>query len=169
LKSRVEDWITGFNLNPAWIELNLEPFSRRLDPKLWARTIDHLLENIKDAGVSDKSVLIIRLTLEEISETRAAELNMAPGPVAVLTFHQPTVVVTPETLNKAFDPFYSTRGKGKGKGLGMTLAHSVARFHGGQVTFSSSPEQGTETRIWIAEKNSIPEPVNPSFLLTPGL
>ena len=39
--------------------------------------------------------------------------------------------VTPEIEQKMFNPFFTTRDTGRNTGLGLSLAHDIAREHGG--------------------------------------
>lgn len=50
-----------------------------------------------------------------------------------------------ETLEKAFQPFFST--KAKGSGLGMSIVQRIIRQHGGNVSISSIPAEGTTVTI----------------------
>jgi CheY-like chemotaxis protein len=51
--------------------------------------------------------------------------------------------------NRAFEPFYTTRTQIKAPGLGLTIVHSVATIHGGQVELQSAEEKGTTVTVWI--------------------
>ncbi|RLA38393.1 MAG: hypothetical protein DRR03_00325 [Gammaproteobacteria bacterium] len=51
------------------------------------------------------------------------------------------------TLEKALDPFFTTKGAGKGTGLGLPLCYTVANEHGGTITLESKPGQGTRARV----------------------
>jgi CheY-like chemotaxis protein/two-component sensor histidine kinase len=50
-----------------------------------------------------------------------------------------------ETLRRAVEPFYSTKGIGKGTGLGLSMVHGLASQLGGSMHISS--EVGLGTRI----------------------
>ena len=52
-----------------------------------------------------------------------------------------------EVLEKALDPFYTTKGVGKGTGLGLSLVYSTVRAHQGQLEIQSEPGQGTRVRM----------------------
>jgi PAS domain S-box-containing protein len=46
-------------------------------------------------------------------------------------------------LEKALDPFFTTKEVGKGTGLGLSMAFSTVKAHRGQMTIQSEPGQGT--------------------------
>ncbi len=50
-----------------------------------------------------------------------------------------------ETLARALDPFFTT--KGSGNGLGLSLVHSSVKAHRGQLELFSEPGQGTCVRM----------------------
>ena len=50
-----------------------------------------------------------------------------------------------ETLTKALDPFFTT--KGGGNGLGLSLVHSSVKAHRGQLELFSEPGEGTRVRM----------------------
>lgn len=54
-----------------------------------------------------------------------------------------------ETLEKAFDPFFSTRGVGKGMGLGLSTVFGIVSQHGGFIRVSSEPGRGTVVRLYF--------------------
>lgn len=53
----------------------------------------------------------------------------------------------PQTLNRAFEAFYTT--KSKGTGLGLSLCYSIITGHGGAIEIDSAPGQGTQVRIFL--------------------
>jgi signal transduction histidine kinase len=55
-----------------------------------------------------------------------------------------------ETLNRAFEPFYTTKPKGTGLGLG--LVKRVVDEHGGNVQITSDSENGTQVMIQLYSK-----------------
>lgn len=52
-----------------------------------------------------------------------------------------------EVLERATDPFFSTRGAGRGMGLGLFLAQSVADQLGGRLELASERGRGTRAVI----------------------
>ena len=51
----------------------------------------------------------------------------------------------PQTLERAFDPFFSKRGKGTG--LGLAITRQIIDDHGGKVRASSSPATGFSVKL----------------------
>jgi len=52
-----------------------------------------------------------------------------------------------EVLQKALDPFFTTKEEGKGTGLGLSIVHSTVKAHRGQMDIHSQPGQGTCVRM----------------------
>jgi PAS domain S-box-containing protein len=52
-----------------------------------------------------------------------------------------------EVLEKALDPFFTTKEPGKGTGLGLSIVNSTVRAHRGQMELQSTPGQGTRIRM----------------------
>lgn len=51
--------------------------------------------------------------------------------------------MTRDVLEKAMDPFFTTKGSGHGTGLGLSLVYSMVKAHKGQMELSSEPGRGT--------------------------
>ena len=54
-----------------------------------------------------------------------------------------------ETLSRAMEPFYTTKGVGKGTGLGLSMAHGLADQCGGRLTLESRKGAGTTATLWL--------------------
>ena len=57
-----------------------------------------------------------------------------------------------ETLERIFEPFYTTKPTGEGTGLGLSLTYEiVVHGHGGRLDVDSEPGEGTTFTVWIPE------------------
>ena len=59
------------------------------------------------------------------------------------------VGMTPEVLEKIFNPFFTTRQANQGTGLGLSVSHDMVREHGGTIEVESRPGEGTEVTITL--------------------
>ena len=57
-----------------------------------------------------------------------------------------------EVLRRAREPFFTTR-RGRRRGLGLSIAAGILRRHGGEVSLSSAPGQGTTVRLNLLALN----------------
>ncbi len=54
-----------------------------------------------------------------------------------------------ETLRRAMEPFFTTKGVGKGTGLGLPMVHGMAEQSGGTLLLKSKPGQGTSAELYL--------------------
>ncbi|HUB98035.1 MAG TPA: ATP-binding protein [Stellaceae bacterium] len=57
--------------------------------------------------------------------------------------------MTKETMEKAFDPFYTTKEVGKGSGLGLSQVYGFLKQSGGHAKIYSELGQGTTVRLYL--------------------
>lgn len=53
------------------------------------------------------------------------------------------------TLQRAMEPFFTTKGAGKGTGLGLSMVHGLAAQSGGHFVLKSAIAQGTTAELWL--------------------
>jgi signal transduction histidine kinase len=107
-------------------------------------------------GVSDQLVQLLMNLM--INAADAMETSQIDAPrIRVSTFRVGNGIglqlednghgMDEETLEKALDPFFTTKGAGKGTGLGLPLCYTVASEHGGTISLESQPGNGTRVRV----------------------
>ena len=64
--------------------------------------------------------------------------------------------ISPETMEKIFNYYFTT--KEKGVGLGLPIAHRIIEAHGGQLKVESRVGVGTKVTITLPTHPSIPSP-----------
>ena len=61
--------------------------------------------------------------------------------------------MTPDVMEKMFNPFFTTRQTGRNTGLGLSLAYDVIREHGGNIEADSQPGQHTEITVVLPKRS----------------
>jgi CheY-like chemotaxis protein len=57
--------------------------------------------------------------------------------------------MSPDVIDRAFDPFYTTKGPGKGTGLGLSQVYGYIKQSGGHIKIYSEIDRGTTVKIYL--------------------
>lgn len=79
--------------------------------------------------------------------------GLNPGSYMRLTVTDSGEGMDEATLNRATEPFFTTKGVGKGTGLGLSMVHGLAVQSGGMLVLKSRLGVGTTAEIWLPVAN----------------
>jgi signal transduction histidine kinase len=71
------------------------------------------------------------------------------GAHVTLLIEDTGVGMTADVQRRIFDPFYTTKPRDSGTGLGLSLSLDLVRRHGGRMTVTSTPNEGTSFAVRI--------------------
>lgn len=91
-------------------------------------------------------------------------IGLAPGEYIQLSVTDTGEGMDAETLERAAEPFFTTKGVNKGTGLGLSMVHGFAEQSGGRLFLRSEKGRGTTATIWlpVAKKPAQPMVATPT-------
>lgn len=129
----------------------------QVDPNQLELAILNLAINARDAMPDGGTVTIAAERRAAVEESE----DLAPGDYLIISVADEGVGMDEETLSRATEPFFSTKGLGKGTGLGVSMVHGLAAQSGGALRLKSAPGEGTVAEIWLPiATESVPKTSN---------
>jgi PAS domain S-box-containing protein len=127
------------------LALRDEVWPCRIDPAQFGAAMLNLAANARDAmGRSG------RLTFHTENVTKAdTTIDQPAGDYVVLSVADTGCGMAADVLERAFEPFYTTKEVGKGTGLGLSQVYGFAKQSGGAARIESTVGKGTTVRIYI--------------------
>ncbi|TCR64604.1 response regulator [Bosea sp. BK604] len=120
-----------------------------VDPTNLENAVLNLAINSRDAmgGSGHLTIEAGNAFLDDAYAERHAEVSA--GQYVQLSVTDTGSGMTPEILEKAFEPFFSTKPQGKGTGLGLSMVFGFVKQSGGHVKVYSEPGQGTTVKLYL--------------------
>ena len=137
------------SLNPA-IEVHIRHASdlppARVDPNQLELALLNLAINARDAMPRGG-----KLYVEADAAEADGRAGLRAGGYVRITVRDTGTGMDEQTLARAVEPFFSTKGVGKGTGLGLSMVHGLAAQLGGMLSLTSSPGEGTTAEVWLPQ------------------
>lgn len=102
----------------------------------------HAMEN---GGIL--KIALDRVVLED--ETSVFAASITPGVYLRLTVSDTGHGMDAATLERIFDPYFTTKEIGKGSGLGLSVVQGIVKRHEGAIDVRSTPEKGTVFHVFL--------------------
>ena len=93
---------------------------------------------------------------ESKPESGAGDSRLPLGEYLRISIADTGIGMDEQTLAKATDPFFTTKGPGKGTGLGLSMVHGFAAQSGGLLRIDSAPNVGTAVQLWLPTAKHAP-------------
>jgi PAS domain S-box-containing protein len=110
---------------------------------------------------------IIEVVLSEVAIKEEAALHqIQPGQYLRLVISDTGSGMSPEVLDRIFEPYYTTKGPGEGTGMGLSVVHGIVQNYGGMIKAYSESGQGSAFHVYlpvaVAETESTVDSVEPA-------
>lgn len=138
------------------------------DPTQIHQILVNLCTNASHAMRPNGGLLEVTLTdVDFDSDTRIGDEYLGRGSFVKLSVSDSGCGMEKEVLERIFEPFFTTKKVNEGTGLGLSVVHGIIKNHGGAITVSSVPGEGTTFDIFLPkiegasiDKPQAPEPIS---------
>ena len=108
------------------------------------QVINNLIINAMQA-IGNGGTITVSINNYHIGQESA--MSLFPGDYVQVTIEDTGCGIPQETMNKIFDPYFTT--KENGNGLGLASCYSIIKNHEGMITVSSVEGQGTTFSLYL--------------------
>ena len=111
----------------------------------------NLTVNARDAMQGEGEIVISACAVDVVT----SENGLKPGVYVCMSVRDTGEGMDEETLKRATEPFFTTKGVGKGTGLGLSMVHGLAEQAGGTLVLRSRKGKGTTAEIWLPAASAV--------------
>jgi CheY-like chemotaxis protein len=133
------------------------------DPSQFESAIVNLVLNARDAMPNGGDLKII-VGARDLAREDLADRDISPGQFVEIAIRDTGDGMPPDVLQRAFEPFFTTRGSARAIGLGLSQVYGFMRQSGGFVRIESKAGTGATAHLYFPR--ALGEAV-PDFIETP--
>ena len=103
-------------------------------------------------AMEDRGVLGVEFGEVELTERDVCALSLTgiePGIYLKLSVSDTGHGMDEATMERIFDPYFTTKKIGKGSGLGLSVVHGIVKRHDGTVSVRSRPGEGSTFSVFL--------------------
>lgn len=127
-----------------------------MDPSHLDQILTNLCVNARDAISGDGW---IRIQTEEVvfdDQYCAIHVDARPGTFLMISVSDSGCGMDQATIDRIYEPFFTTKEAGKGTGLGLSTVHGIVKQSNGFINVYSELGQGTVFRIYLPRSERKP-------------
>lgn len=125
------------------------------DPSELSNALRHLVTNAREAMPETDPKLAIH-AVNAVYDRRDSTMGGGCGAseCVLLTVTDNGRGMSAETVERAFEPFFSTKGPGPGHGLGLSIVYGFVKQSGGDIEITSALGKGTTVKLYLPRVKS---------------
>jgi PAS domain S-box-containing protein len=125
-----------------------------IDPSQFEAAVLNLVINARDAMPNGG-----RLTITARNVQHPGDHDLSAGKFVAVSVADTGRGMTPEVVEHAIEPFFTTKEVGKGSGLGLSQVYGFVQQSGGALRIDSSPGDGTRITMLFPQTDAALSPV----------
>ncbi|UCD88276.1 MAG: response regulator [Desulfobacterales bacterium] len=118
------------------------------DPAQIEQVLLNLFVNAADA-MPNGGNLVVKCMNVTYKDMKGKLYEPRPGSYVLLTITDTGTGMDKETMERIFDPFFTSKEMGRGTGLGLSSAYGIVKAHGGYIDVDSERGHGTTFSIYL--------------------
>lgn len=120
------------------------------DPAHINQIIMNLCTNAAYAMSEKGGLLEVTIENDDIStEKTDKSVNLNPGRYLKISVKDNGTGISPDIIDKIFEPYYTTKQTGQGTGLGLSIIHGIIKSYGGDIYVESKTGHGTTFYVYL--------------------
>src|SRR5690606_35323971 len=125
------------------------------DPGLLEQLLVSLFVNARDAMPQGGRIEVSTVTADA-DEIRRRGVQNVPHPTYVrLSVRDSGEGMDPSTMNRIFEPLFTTRERGRGSGLGLSTVYGIVKQCEGYIFADSHPGQGSVFHVYLPQVEAL--------------
>jgi signal transduction histidine kinase len=148
---------------PAGVELRASmddlPLYANADATQLQQVLMNLCTNAWHALRGEAGQVVVGLGAAHVDAATARVRGLAAGPHIHLWVKDTGSGMDQPTLERIFEPFYTTKSAGQGTGLGLSVVHGIVTSHHGSITVESKPGAGSTFHVHLPATSPPPAPL----------
>ena len=118
------------------------------DPTQIHQVAMNIIANAYHAVKLKGGMISVRLA-ETVMDSFSMKTDLEPGKYAVFSVSDTGHGISPDIIDKIFDPYFTTKGMGEGTGLGLSVVYGIIQDHKGAVFVNSEIGKGTTFEFYF--------------------
>lgn len=143
--------LSGSNVEACY-DLPADLWHIDVDRMQVGQAVHNIVINAREA-MPDGGALVVTAWNEIVA---CPKPGRASGRYVVIAIQDSGQGILPATMNRIFDPYFTTKemGEDRGLGLGLSIANSIIEKHGGSIGVASEPGKGARFSIYMPASES---------------
>jgi signal transduction histidine kinase/ActR/RegA family two-component response regulator len=138
------DLAIAYPAQPVWVKADLTQMQQVL-----VNLIMNAVDAMGGQGTIELTVECVTLPSAPSPSDLVVVDALPAGAYVRLTVKDHGHGISAEHQSRVFDPFFTTKAVGRGTGLGLSVAHGIMGRHGGAISLSSAPGEGTSFYLYL--------------------